>query len=276
MIDDNNFIKDRFYEIEQRTIRHTDTLFDSVAARVQKLEKQVHDLEQINKNVSDRSRVLKSLMENPPSIDPDNLTECPYCSHAGEDLEEHMVECEKRESEAHEKFVREEGIVCGTTRLMRERAQASALISEIERHLNRLNAPLDRQIRELQKLIGFEDQKLRSMAEGEFPEESAASSVISKTETVEIGWFDKSKVRELVLELQAFFNGRGRGSSIAYFDEIFRQLGELLKEETVPKENSEKPNNQDNYPDHWPRKSDGSGVQVGDEIEIVTPGRAGS
>lgn len=175
MIDDTNFSKDRFYEIEQRIIRHTDTLFDSVAARVQKLEKQVHELEQINKNVSDRSRELKKLMENPPSIDPNNLIECPYCSHEGEDLEEHMVECEKRESEEHEKFVREEGIVCGTTRLMRERAQASALISEIERHSNRLNAPLDRQIRELLKLIGFEDQKLQSMAERDFPEEQDSS-----------------------------------------------------------------------------------------------------
>lgn len=57
------------------------------------------------------------------------------------------------------------------------------------------------------------------------------SSIISKKEAVEMQWFDRAKVRELVLELQAFFNGRGRGSSVAYFDEIFRQLGELLREE---------------------------------------------
>lgn len=79
------------------------------------------------------------------------------------------------------------------------------------------------------------------------PQKLVLESSISKTETVE----DSSGSPEIPEDQSDGY--------VPTVDDFFY---------TPEKENSEKPNKQDNYPSHWPRKADGSGVQVGDCVEI--------
>lgn len=95
------------------------------------------------------------------------------------------------------------------------------------------------------------------------------SSIVFKTARVGDWKKQFEDQQKRVNEFENKFKGLDALKNLVNAEPMPQEFQEVLNDNLFElAENSEKPNKQDNYPSHWPRKADGSGVQVGDCVEI--------